>query len=87
MVQAKVEVRLSEEITSTWGKQEQNMVCPTEYNFDNPIVGISWQSVEWWLAMQFIFADGSRTNALDSGLDSSKWQDEVFPSDCPLTRI
>ena len=50
-------------------------------------MGVAWQKVEWWLAMQFIFADGSRTKALDSGLDPTKWKEEVFPSDCPLTRV
>ena len=37
--------------------------------------------------MQFIFADGTKTKALDSELDPSKWEDSVFPPDCPVTRI
>lgn len=60
------EIRLSDEIQSTWGKHEQNLKFPLECNYNKHIVGISWQSYEWWIAMQFIFSDGSRTQALDS---------------------
>ena len=90
MVEKKPNVRLTEELLSRWGKHEQDLSEPAseaDCKYDRHIIGISHQKHEHWIACQFLFSDGTRTNINTSSCDQSKFVDEYIPEGAPISRV
>ena len=56
-------------------------------HYDRHIIGVSHYKHEWWLAMQFIFSDLSRTQADVQGCDQTKFVDEFIPDGAPISKV
>ena len=55
--------------------------------YDRHIIGVSQYKHEWWLAMQFIFSDQSRTQADVQGCDLTKFVDEFIPEEAQISKV
>ena len=85
-----MKLRYSDDITSFWGKMEQNYLHPLTENlcsYNRHIIGISYQRCNWWMALQFIFSDGTRTDVDAKNLDPTKWVDELIPECAVVSRV
>jgi hypothetical protein len=61
-------------------RQEPDYTFPPTVSWDNPIVGVSEQDDEVWFSYQFIFADGSRSEASEWDCPENWWRDLHVPS-------
>lgn len=67
--------------------KETDYTFPPTTAWDNPIVGVSEQEDDVWFSYQFLFADGSRSEASEWDCPEDWWRDWRVPTGNSIAQV